>query len=80
MWVTTLGSALDSPNSADSSPLIVKATQVTSSDIDACTVDNHFRQINPSLEGHTLPCGLVLLGRGGMVKTWATKLSWFCRT
>lgn len=55
MWVTTFGSALDSPNSADSSPLIAKAAQVTSSDIDASTVDNHFKQINPSLEGHTFP-------------------------
>lgn len=53
MWMTTSESALGSPNSADGSPLIVKAVHVTSSDIDACTVDNNFKKINPTLEGHT---------------------------
>lgn len=77
MWETALGSALDSPNSADSSPLIVKAAQVTSSDIDYCTVGNHFKQINPSLETHTLPQGLVLQGKGAWLRPEPTNFLHF---
>lgn len=77
MWVTTLGSTLDSLNSADNSPLIATAAQVAGSDIDYCTVDNHFRQINPSLEAHTLPQGPVLLGKGGWLRTDPTNFLHF---
>lgn len=66
MRVTSLGSTL---YSADNSPLIVNAAQVASSDIDYCTVDNHFKQINPSLGAHTLPQVPVLLGKGGWLRT-----------
>lgn len=65
----SLGSTLDSLNSADSSPLIVNAAQVPSSDIDYCTGDNHFKQINPSLEAQHSPPRPFASGKGRMVKT-----------
>lgn len=65
LWVVQGVPYGSTQDSADNSPLIVSAAQVASSDIDYCTADNHFKQINTSLEAHTLPQGPVLLGKGG---------------